>query len=700
MSALLKLARRRSRSAVGPYCESMEPRLLLIAYTVTGTNNNDSISLSISGNSIISVVNGVSDSGSDIINNEIEIFGLGGDDIVSIIETGANTVTINGGTGNDTINIGNGTNDLDNIDGNIAVNGDGNTDTLILFNQNDANGGNFHFSHGINIVRVGTPVMDIDVENVTVHASSSVGQNFVFDDPPNANVTTNGSATVSNIAIFNGDGATAGTYRPDAVVTGKGSVTFSTATINFTRCDHVEFQNVSPATLITPNANDTVTIADAVATEVTGSSGGVNWARMTVTLAASLVLDVATHDAGAGNDTISGSNGHPNVTSLLINAGTGTNSLTASGGNWNLSTAVGIGGVNLNVFVAGGANVTFSGAQNLNRLQIDSNGTVGFTGAGNLLTTPQLAVVNGIGNLNLGSGQTGTISSGGAMSISAGRTLNKTGTGTLNVSATQSHGTGAFYNNSAGTTTFNTDCGSPSTRPLNVAALAGIVNFGVTQHVSSVSTNVGTINLLTNGQRVLVTNFAAVGGEGGAINLNDNDMIVDYSGPSQLEAVRALITAGYAGGLWNGIGIDSAVAATTGTTGLGYADAADLFTSFPASFSGESVDNTAVLVKYTWYGDTNLSGSVDITDLGRLATNWQQSSRRWIHGDFSYDQMIDITDLGRLATNWQQGVITPLSPTLRVSNATIPIGQPVRSGSKKVWSSILTALPSSAALLA
>src|SRR5947207_7515388 len=97
---------------------------MFVTYQVDGSSGADSISVSISGNSIISVVNGVSDSASDIINNNIEINGLGGNDTVSIIETGNNTVVVNGGSGNDTTNIGNGGNDLDNIDDAITVNGD------------------------------------------------------------------------------------------------------------------------------------------------------------------------------------------------------------------------------------------------------------------------------------------------------------------------------------------------------------------------------------------------------------------------------------------------------------------------------------------------------------------------------------------------------------------------------------------------
>ncbi len=60
-------------------------------------------------------------------------------------------------------------------------------------------------------------------------------------------------------------------------------------------------------------------------------------------------------------------------------------------------------------------------------------------------------------------------------------------------------------------------------------------------------------------------------------------------------------------------------------------------------------------------GDTNRDRLVDISDLGVLATNWQQSPRDFSQGDFNYDQTVDITDLGMLATNWQSSLPAPFA---------------------------------------
>jgi hypothetical protein len=94
------------------------------------------------------------------------------------------------------------------------------------------------------------------------------------------------------------------------------------------------------------------------------------------------------------------------------------------------------------------------------------------------------------------------------------------------------------------------------------------------------------------------------------------------------------------------------------THGLGYGDNAVLGKS---SFGGVNVDSSSLLIKYTYLGDANLDGQVDVTDLGALATNWQ-TSNVWTGGDFNEDGFVDVTDLGALATNWQAGVGSPLGP--------------------------------------
>ncbi len=133
----------------------------------------------------------------------------------------------------------------------------------------------------------------------------------------------------------------------------------------------------------------------------------------------------------------------------------------------------------------------------------------------------------------------------------------------------------------------------------------------------------------------------------GGADIQGGRLILDYNDTGTAPDVKSILAAGYA------------QTPTRFATG-------QLRTSNPDVTSkglGWKDDATAkqVSVAYTWYGDANLDGQVDVTDLGALATNWQ-TSNIWAGGDFNYDGFVDVTDLGALATNWQQGVGNPLGP--------------------------------------
>src|SRR5277367_2393881 len=72
---------------------------------------------------------------------------------------------------------------------------------------------------------------------------------------------------------------------------------------------------------------------------------------------------------------------------------------------------------------------------------------------------------------------------------------------------------------------------------------------------------------------------------------------------------------------------------------------------------------------FTLLGDANLDGSVNGTDLGILATNFNKSVTGfsgWDQGDFNYDGSVNGTDLGYISSNFNQGisaaVITAANP--------------------------------------
>jgi hypothetical protein len=79
---------------------------------------------------------------------------------------------------------------------------------------------------------------------------------------------------------------------------------------------------------------------------------------------------------------------------------------------------------------------------------------------------------------------------------------------------------------------------------------------------------------------------------------------------------------------------------------------------------GVSMAANHVLDFFFLNGDANHDRSVDVADLGILASNWQQSPRTFSQGNFDYspDGLVDVADLGILASQWQQSLALPSAP--------------------------------------
>lgn len=186
----------------------------------------------------------------------------------------------------------------------------------------------------------------------------------------------------------------------------------------------------------------------------------------------------------------------------------------------------------------------------------------------------------------------------------------------------------------------------------------------------------GTLRILVDGTTAAtarVNTLTFVGGASpvAALDLTNNYMVVDYTGASPQTTIRSLLSAGFNGGSWTGNGIRSSSAATpTFADGIGYAEAAALFGTFPAVFAGQSVDNTSVLMRYTLYGDANLDGTVSIADFSQLASNYNQPGV-WSAGDFNYDGTIGIGDFSFLASNYNKSV-PPVNPAPLPDARTVP----------------------------
>src|SRR5207249_4485290 len=96
-------------------------------------------------------------------------------------------------------------------------------------------------------------------------------------------------------------------------------------------------------------------------------------------------------------------------------------------------------------------------------------------------------------------------------------------------------------------------------------------------------------------------------------------------------------------GNWTGNGIVTTSASGNFTTlGVAKASAAlGIAEAETALFSGETVTGSDVLVKYTYAGDANLDGKINVDDYGRIDFSVGLGSSGWFNGDFNYDGKIN-----------------------------------------------------------
>src|SRR5204863_8215565 len=80
-------------------------------------------------------------------------------------------------------------------------------------------------------------------------------------------------------------------------------------------------------------------------------------------------------------------------------------------------------------------------------------------------------------------------------------------------------------------------------------------------------------------------------------------------------------------------------------------------------FFGQSVDDTTVLVKFTWHSDITLDGLVDSTDAVIFSTNYQEGAPAvWMFGDQDYDGVYSSTDAVVFSTNYNEALTSLPEP--------------------------------------
>jgi hypothetical protein len=212
-----------------------------------------------------------------------------------------------------------------------------------------------------------------------------------------------------------------------------------------------------------------------------------------------------------------------------------------------------------------------------------------------------------------------------------------------------------LVNVNSGTCTFQEDSTVGNDNLAINVALGATAIFNTSQHLTNLSVT-GNARFITKGTLVLVTKGISFTNNG-RLNLRDNDMIYDYSvmGPmaswngSAYTSVVGMVASGRNGGAWNGPGIMSSSATTTSSYQTLAADEASaglgIANGQTALFDGEVVDSTAIIVKYTYGGDNNFDGKVNILDYARIDQAINVGGITGLsNGDYNYDGTINILD--------------------------------------------------------
>jgi fibronectin-binding autotransporter adhesin len=338
------------------------------------------------------------------------------------------------------------------------------------------------------------------------------------------------------------------------------------------------------------------------------------------------------------------------------------------------STQIDVGVLRVNSLANGGSPSSIGASSSAASNLVIDGGTLQYVGAG--ASTDRLFTLNFSGTLDSsGSGpinfsNTGALGGGGgiltlagtntgantlAAAIGGSNSISKTGDGTWILTGPQTY---------TGPTTVD---GGLLAMQSNLTTSSGITVSG------------GTLQLAPGGgsNRVIVAPTPAISNSG-KIDLADNKMIVTTAGETgtwngtAYDGVSGLVQSARGDGSWNGTtGITSSSAASNANPKLfsiGVVKVGDLHAGLAdtdtTTFAGQTVHGSDTIAMYTYGGDANLDGKINIDDYGLIDSHVGQSGTAfgWHNGDFNYDGKINIDDYGIIDGNiGAQGAPIPAS---------------------------------------
>ncbi|MGC4030178.1 MAG: hypothetical protein QM754_00310 [Tepidisphaeraceae bacterium] len=184
------------------------------------------------------------------------------------------------------------------------------------------------------------------------------------------------------------------------------------------------------------------------------------------------------------------------------------------------------------------------------------------------------------------------------------------------------------------------------------------VIFAASQRLNALDLSGQGVAQLAAGARVLRTSALSINtAQSSYLDLTDGALIYDYTSTSPLSTIAALVTSGYAGGLWNGYGIRSSTAAATASRAVGFGEASAAFGisgATTATFFNQSVDSTTLVARYTTSGDADLNGTTNFNDFLRMQAGFGGTGKTYTDGDFDFDGDVDFNDFLALQASFGQ----------------------------------------------
>ncbi len=216
---------------------------------------------------------------------------------------------------------------------------------------------------------------------------------------------------------------------------------------------------------------------------------------------------------------------------------------------------------------------------------------------------------------------------------------------------------GTFKVSNGSTTTIANITGTGSTSATGTGSVLN-AKFGIKQGAISV-TNGAAVNIAANGGATGVTTVNTLTIDSSSkLELHNNDLVVDYGvNASSYTDVVNKVKSGVVllGGTGNGIASAEVDAQTIGGTMLAVVDNGEIGGAI-TSLSGFDIANpaTTVLVKYTWFGDSNLDGVVDSSDYALVDTGFTSGGTLggWVFGDYDYSGVVDASDYALIDTGF------------------------------------------------